>query len=45
MFILEKGRSSSKYNQTLDEIHLLSYANIGEWSNIHILILSVHAIR
>lgn len=45
MFKLEKGHSSSKYNQMLDEIHLLSYANTWEWSHIHILFLSVHAIR
>lgn len=45
MFKLGKGRSSFKYNQMLDEIHLMSYANTGEWSHIHILFLSVHAIK
>ncbi len=29
----------------LDEIQLLSYANTGEWSHIHILFLSVYAIN
>lgn len=45
MSILEKGRSRSKYNQTLDEIHGLNYANIGERSNTSILFLRVHAMR
>lgn len=45
MSILEKGRSRSKYNETLDEIHGLNYANIWERSNTRILFLRVHAMR